>query len=132
MLINDKIRDQRQKEIIEDILMGDDPEMADTIAKNIGIYEKQKESLIKGYFLVGVVGSDGNQVKQKVVIYNIMVEQEENKQIGLRGFYFILFDDFENMHREGLVRLTYLSIIIIILPGIWEDNPKQINNFIDK
>ena len=40
MLINDKIRDQRQKEIIEDILMGDDPEMADTIAKNIGIYEK--------------------------------------------------------------------------------------------
>ena len=132
MPIYDKRRDQGQKEIIEDVLMGDDPEMADTIAKNMGIYEKQKEAFIKGYVLVEVVGNDGNQVKQKVVIYNIMVEQKENKQIGLRGFYFILFGDFEKMHREGLVRFPYLSIIIIILPGSWEDNTKQINNFIDR
>ena len=42
----------------------------------MGFYEREKEALIKGKFLVEVNGSDGDQVKWGFVIDDIFLEEK--------------------------------------------------------
>ena len=60
--------------------------------------------------------------------YHILVEEEDNKHRYLIMFEFALFDHFEGVCIEGLDRFSYLLIIIIIWPVIWQYNLKQMKN----
>ena len=61
-----------------------------------------------------------------------MVEEPcDHKDIGLRGFYFNIFDEDE----EGVVREEcsgmYLKILIKICPGVWIYQLNRMNQKVD-
>ena len=56
--------------------------------------------MVKGRYLVEVVGHDKNKVLWEVVKYHEVEEPTDHEEIGLRGFDFNVFDEDE----EGVVR----------------------------
>ena len=77
-----------------------------------------------------VVGSYGNHTKWWVIRDNIVVEEKDNKQTGLRLFEFTVFDGFEELDREGLWRFPYFFIWIVMQQGIQEDKSEQMKNLL--
>ena len=68
-------------------------------AKQWDVYNSEKEALVKGLYLVEVCGKDGREVIWEVVNDHVVEGGVEHKELGLRGFYFYLFDE----EREGCV-----------------------------
>ena len=78
-------------------------------AKCWGLYVNDKEQLVKGRYLVEVVGHDKKKVLWEVVGDHVVEEPSDNKDIGLKGFDFNIFDeDEEGVVREGCSE-TYLK-----------------------
>ena len=69
-------------------------------AKRWDLYLNEKEKLVKGKYLVEVVGHDKKRVLWEVVGDHVVEEPSDHEDIGLRGFYFIIFDE----DGEGVVR----------------------------
>ena len=57
------------------------------------VYNLYKEELVKGGYLVEVADKDDNKVIWWVVKDHVVEEGVEHEELGLRGFYFDLFDE---------------------------------------
>ena len=61
---------------------------------------------------------DKKKVLWEVVYYDVLKESSDHEEIGLRGFYFNVFDeDDEGVVREGSSEFPYLLMLIKIWPG---------------
>ena len=58
----------------------------------MGCIRERNGKLIKGGYLLGVVGSDGRKIIWEVVDNHVVEEENDNDEIGLRGFNFNFFD----------------------------------------
>ena len=77
--------------------------------KRWDIYVNEKENLVKGVYLVEVVGHDKKKVIWEVVNYHVVEEPSDNEEIGLQGFDFNVFEkDWEGVVREGSSEFAYL------------------------
>ena len=65
----------------------------------MGCIRENKEKIIKGGYLVEVVGSDGNNVLWEVADNHVVEEKNDHDDIGPRGFDFNLL----TKTRRGLV-----------------------------
>ena len=70
-------------------------------AERWGVYMREKLSLVKGGYSMEVSCSDGKKVVWEVIENPIFKEPKENSEIGLRGFDFNLFDEYEGGARKG-------------------------------
>ena len=68
--------------------------------KRWDVYVNEKEKIIKGGYLVEVVGSNGNNILWGVVDNHVVEEGNVHDEIGLRGFGFKLF----GKDKEGIGR----------------------------
>ena len=62
-------------------------------AKKWDVYNPDKETLVKGRYLVEVSEKDGRKEIWEVVDDHVFDEGVEHKEIGLRGFDFNLFEE---------------------------------------
>ena len=91
-------------------------------AKRWDVYVNEKENIIKGWYLVEVIGYDGKQVLWELIDNHVVQEDNDNDQIGLRGFYFNFFEkDKEGVGREGLHEYHYLSMLSKLWTGDWKN-----------
>ena len=82
------------------------------------VYMNVKKKLVKGWYLVEVVGHDGNKVFWEVVSNHVVEEKTDHDEIGLFGFDFNFFDEYDKgVSREGLSELPYLLMLIKLWPG---------------
>ena len=70
------------------------------------IYMNEKENIINGGYLVEVFDSDRKRFLCGVVDDHVVEEENNNDEIGLRGFGFNFFDEYE----EGVGREVSLFI----------------------
>ena len=86
----------------------------------------EKDKIIKGGYLVEVVGHDGNKVLWEVVEDNVVEEATDHNEIGLQGFDFILFNrDEKGVGKEGSSEFPYVLMLSKIFPG---DSKTQLNS----
>ena len=100
-------------------------------AKRWDLCVNEKEKLVKGKYLVEVIGHDKKKVIREVVDDNVIGEPSDHEYIGLRGFDFNIFDEDEDgVVREGCSE-PYLKMLIKIWPGGWISQLKRINQKVD-
>ena len=63
--------------------------------KRWDIYVNEKEKLVKGGYLVEVIGNDKKKVLWEVVDNHVVEEPTDHEEIGLQGVDFNLFDEDE-------------------------------------
>ena len=94
----------------------------------MGCIRENKEKIIKGGYLVEVVGSDGNNVLWEVVDNHVVEEKNDHDDIGPRGFDFNFIDeDKEGVGRVGLSKYHYLSMLTNPWPGDCKNHFKRMN-----
>ena len=82
---------------------------------------------MKGKYLVEVVGQDKKKVLWEVVNDHVVEEPSDREDIGIKGFYFNIFDEDEKgVVREGCSE-PYLKILIKIWPRYWISQLKRTN-----
>ena len=109
-------REHHWRNIFEDNDGGVD-EKALLHAKRWDLYLYKKESLVKGKYLVEVVGHGMKNVLWEVVGDHVVEEPSDHEDIGIRGFDFNIFDeDEEGVAREGCSE-PYLKMLIKLWPG---------------
>ena len=59
-------------------------------AKRWDVCMNQRENIIKGGYLVEVVGYDGNKILWEVIEDHVSEEENDHDEIGLQGFNFNL------------------------------------------
>ena len=64
-------------------------------AKRWGVYVNENQKLVKGGYLVEVFNHDGDKFLWEVVDDHFTEEPTDHDEIGLQGFYFNLFDEYE-------------------------------------
>ena len=80
-----------------------------------------------------VVGCDKKKVLLGVFVDHVVEERTYHEEIGLRGFYFNLFDkDEEGVVREGSSEFPYLLMLIKLWPGNWKYKLKRTNKRVDE
>ena len=80
-----------------------------------------------------VVGHYGKEVLWGVVGHHVVEDPTDHDEIGLRGFYSNLFDEYEKgVGREGSSEFTYLLMLIKLWPRNWKTQIKRINQRMDK
>ena len=93
----------------------------------------EKENIIKGGYLVEVLGCDRKKVLWGVLDDRVVEEKTDNDDIGLQGFNFNFFDKYEKgFIREGSHEFSYLIILIKLWPGYWKTQAKRINLKVDE
>ena len=100
--IDDK-RERHWRNVFEENEGGVD-EKALLHAKRWDLYLYEKDKLVKGKYLVEVVGHDNKKVIWEVVGYHVVEEPCDHEDIGLRGFDFNIFDEDEEGGCEGRVQ----------------------------
>ena len=95
----DDERERHWRNVFEDNEGGVD-EKAMLHAKRWYLYLYEKDKLVKGKYLVEVVGNDKKKLIWEVVGDHVVEEPSDHEEIGLRGFDFNIFDEDE----EGVVR----------------------------
>ena len=124
-------RERHWRNVSEDNEGGVD-EKALLHANRWDLYLDEKEKLVNGKYLVEVVGHDKKKVLWEVVKYHVIEEPSDNKDIGLRGFDFNIFDeDEERVVREGCSE-PYLLMLIKLWPGYWISQLKRMNRKVDE
>ena len=102
---------------------GVDDNMALLHATSLGVYANEKETLIKGWCLVEVVGSYGKNFLWGVLVNHIVEEVNDHDEIGLQGFDFNLFDEDEKgVDREGMSEYTYSLMLTKMWLGDWKNH----------
>ena len=85
------------------------------------VYMKNKEGLIKRYFLLVVPHSEGGDIVWTCVEDNINKVKDEYKPIRLRLFDYKLFGEEDGgWVRKGIYGYQYLNHLIELGPGDWE------------
>ena len=75
----------------------------------------EKEKIVKGGYLMEVVDHDGKTVLWKLVYDNVVEEETDHDEIGLRGFDFSSFgEDEKGVGIEGSSKFPYLIMLIKI------------------
>ena len=102
-------------------------------AKRWDVYNLEKEKLIKDGYSIEVTDKDRKKVIWEVVDDHVVEEGFEHEEIGISDFNFNLFDE----DREGCVggdvkEFPYLSMLIKLLPGDWEDHPDQMKKKVNE
>ena len=96
-------------------------------AKRWYLYLYEKDKLVKGKYLVKVLGHDKKKVLWEVVGDHVVEEPCDHEDIELKGFSFNIFDE----DKEGVVREEcngpYLKMLIKLWPGDWVDQLKRMN-----
>ena len=93
-------RERHWRMVFEDNNGEVDNEKALLHAKRWDIYVNEKEKLVKGEYLVEFFGHEKKKVLWEVVDDHVLEEPTDHEEIGLRGFDFNVFDQYE----EGVVR----------------------------
>ena len=102
-------------------------------AKRWYVYVNEKEKLVKGGYLVEVVGHDKKKVIWKVVDDHVVEDPNHHDDIGLLGFDFKIFDkDEEGVVREGSSKFPYLLILIKLWPENLNTQLKMTNQKVDE
>ena len=97
------------------------------------IYVNEKENLVKGAYLLEVVGHDKKKVLWEVVNDHVIEEPTDHEEIGLRGFDLDVFnEDEEGVVREGSSEFPYILMLIKICPGNWISQLKSTNHKVDE
>ena len=95
------------------------------------VYVKEKQDLIRRYFLVSVTQPKGGSIVQTCVKDNIIEKKEEHKALGLRGFDYKLFGEEEGGGvREVLDGYLHLKHIIQLWPGDWVNQMENLNEMV--
>ena len=95
----DDERERHWRNVFKDNEGGVD-EQALLHAKRWDLYLYEREKLVKGKYLVEVVGHDKKKVLWEVVGDHVVEEPSYHEDIGLRGFDFNISDE----DKEGVVR----------------------------
>ena len=67
-----------------------------------------------------VVGNDKKKVIWEVVDDHVVEEPTDHEDIGLLGFDFNVFDEYEEgVVREGSSEFPYLLMLVKLWPGYW-------------
>ena len=66
----------------------------------MGFISQREGNIVKGKYLVEVVGNDKKKLSWGLVGDNVVEEPCDHEDIGLRGFDFNIFDE----DKEGVVR----------------------------
>ena len=92
------------------------------------LYVKEKEELIKREFSVSVPNPKGGAIVWTCVKDHIINENEDYKDIGLRGFDYKLFEEEEvGGTREGKDGYPYLKHLIQLWPDYWLRQMEKMN-----
>ena len=116
------MRDSHWRMVFEDNNGGVDGTKALLHTQKWDIQNLEKETLVKGGYLVELDNKYGKKVIQDVVDYHVVEVGVEYEELGLQGFDFNLFDE----DREGCVggdvkELPYFLMLIKLWPGYWEE-----------
>ena len=80
-----------------------------------------------------VVGSEGKKVIWEAVDNSVVAEATDHDEIGLRGFNFNLFDEYEKgVIREVLSDYTYLLMLKKLWSGDWKNNLNRKDHKVDE
>ena len=64
---------------------------------------------------------------------HVVEEPSDHEEIGLRGFYFNVFDEYEEgVVREGSSEFPYLLMLIKLWSGYWVTQLKTMNRKVDE
>ena len=129
----DDEREHHWRIVFEDNGGGVDDAKALLHAKRWDLYVNEKEKLVKGGYLVEVVGHVNKKVLQEVVNNHGVEEPSDHEDIVLPGFDLNIFDEHEEgVVREGSSEFPYLLMLIKILPGYWISQLNRMNWNVDK
>ena len=93
----------------------------------------EKENLVRGGYLVEVVGHDVKKFLWGVVDNHAVEEPTDHDEIGLRGFGFNLFgEDEKEVGREGSSEFPYLLMLIKLWLGDWKTQLNRTNQNMDE
>ena len=127
----DNERERHWRNVFEENEGGVD-EKALLHAKRWGLYLNEKGKLVKGKYLVEVVGNDKEKVLWEVVGDHVVEDPSDHEDIGLRGLDFIIYHE----EKEGFVREDcsepYLKMLIKLWRGDWIDQLKRMNRKVDE
>ena len=119
----DEIREDHWREIAEE---KNDKKKIHSLRWNI--YVEEKEDLITRDFLVSVPHPEGGTIFWTGLKDHIIDENEDYKEIGLRGFDYRLFEEGEGRGKlEVLYGYPYLKHLIKLWPGDWVRQTEKIN-----
>ena len=80
-----------------------------------------------------VVGQDKKKVLWEVVKDHVLEEPTDHEEIGLQGFYFNVFDQYEEVVvREGSSGFPYLLMLFKLCTNNWKTNLKRMNQKLDE
>ena len=128
----DDERERHRKMVFEENDGGVDDRKALLHDKRWYVYMNQKENIIKGGYLVEVLGHDENKVIWEVVENYVVEEATDHDEIGLQGFNFNFSDKEEKGGgREWSRKSTYLIIPIKIWPGYCKTQFKKMNQMVN-
>ena len=129
----DDERERHWRMVFEENDGGVDDAKALLHAKRWDVYVNENEKLVKGGYLVEVVGHDKKTVLWEVVDGHVVEEPTDHEETGLRGFDFNLLDKYEEkVVREGSSGFPYLLMLIKIWPGNWKTQLKRMNQKVDE
>ena len=117
----DEIREYHWRDIAEE---NDDKKKIHALRWNI--YVKEKEELIMRAFSVSVPHPKGGTIVWICVKDHVIDENEDYKDIRIRGFDYSLFEEKEGGGKqEGLDGYPYLKHLIKLWPGDWVRNMEK-------
>ena len=101
--------------------------------KKWGIYNLDKQALLKGGYLVGFYDNYGKKVILEVVDKHVVEQGVEHQELGIRGFDFNLFDEDMEVYVKGDVKeLPYLLMLVKLWHGYLKEQIYRINKNLDK
>ena len=121
-----EIRDKNWRDVSEE---GDNKKNIHDLRWDV--YVKDKEKLIKREFSVPVPHTEGGGIVWTCVKDRIIDEKQQYEAIGLRGFYYKLFEEEEaGGNRERLEGCPYLEHLIQLWPVDWVKQMLKMNEVV--
>ena len=126
-------RERHWKMVFEDNAGGVDYAKALIHARRWDVYVNEKGKLVKGGYLVEVVGHDGKKVLSGVVNDHVVEELADHDEIGLQGFHFKFSGEGEKgVGTEGSSEFPSLLILIKVWPVDWKTQLNMTNQKADE
>ena len=100
-------------------------------AKRWDLYLNEKEKVVKGKYLVVVVGHCKKNVLWEVFRDHVVEDPCDNENIGLRGFDFNIFDSSSStdiFNPQAITQLTFLNTAHCTLPS---QSPPRLHDELD-
>ena len=131
-VILDYVTERHWRLIFEENYGGVDYQKLIIHSERWDVYMNEKKELIKGGFSE-VSGFEGKKVIWEVVNDRVVEEVKYHDEIGLQGLDFNLFDEDKDMvFKEGLSEYTFLSMLMNLPPGYWNNQLKRMIMKVDE